>query len=565
MDPKAFYLSRPWTKFFREGQPTTADVPNATVADLFDQAVEEFPGKAAIIFYGRKVTYRQLGESVDKLATALADMGIKPGDKVALFLLNSPQFVISYFAVLKAGATVTAISPVYTSHEIKHQLTDSDAKALICQDMLYEKVEKSGVELQNVIVTSVAEYLPRFKQIIGRSILGKLFRKLKISTPIKTLAPNMVWFQDLLKNTVANPPKVQLDPATAIAALPYTGGTTGNPKGAILTHRNLVSAQQISSNFFSDLERGNEYIMAFLPFFHIYGQLVVMFTSITNGWTLLLYTTPDLEDILTSMEVYNVGAFYGVPTLYERLKDFKNTDRVNWKKVKYIICGADSLHEATVKDWDARTGTVISEGYGLTESSSISNLNPPERPKKGSFGIPGTNMGAAVVDPDTLEFVAVGEVGELILSGPHIMGGYWQNQKASDDVFMDVDGETWLRTGDLVRMDEDGYFFFFDRQKDLIKFKGYSVFAKDIEDVLYQHPRVKEAGVIGVPDPAVGHNIKAIVVLQPEARGQVNEEEIKAYCAEHLAHYKVPKIVEFRGELPKTDVGKISRRELRDD
>jgi long-chain acyl-CoA synthetase len=265
------------------------------------------------------------------------------------------------------------------------------------------------------------------------------------------------------------------------------------------------------------------------------------------------------------MDRYQASAFYGVPTLFEYLKEYEKTDRVDWKKLKMIACGADTLHESTIQEWERRTGTKILEGYGMTETTSLSHGSPITRPKAGSFGIPIPNVKAAIVEHEGTEFLPPDEVGELILSGPNIMSGYWKRPEETDESMIEIDGEKWLRTGDLVRMDEEGYFHFFDRKRDLIKYKGYSVFARHVEEVLFNHPQIKAAGVVGVPDPKVGHIIKAYVVLQSEARGKISEEEIIEFCKETLAHYKVPKIIEFRGELPKTDVGKVSRRELREE
>ena len=330
--------------------------------------------------------------------------------------------------------------------------------------------------------------------------------------------------------------------------------------------QNIVACQAQSLSLWEHLfEDGDETIIAFLPLFHIYGQVVIMLTGLAHGYTLVLFTTPDMDDILNAIERYNASGFYGVPTLYEYLKEYDKTDRVNWKKLKIIVCGADTLHEATVDDWTRRTGSRIVEGYGMTETASVSHTNPVHRPKKGSFGIPIPNVTAAIVTVDGYEFVPVGEVGEMILSGPNIMQGYWRRPDDNRETMLEMEGKRWMRTGDLVSMDEEGYFHFFDRKRDLIKYKGYSVFAKHVEEVLYNHSQVKAAGVVGVPDPKVGQLIKAYVVLQAEARGQISEEELIAYCKKNLAHYKVPHIIEFRGELPKTDVGKVSRRELREE
>jgi long-chain acyl-CoA synthetase len=423
----------------------------------------------------------------------------------------------------------------------------------------------SGFKPEKVIITHIKDYLPALKKFFSKSKLERSSSAAKHLTPEEVKSKGLLLFTDLIKNYPPEPPKIEFDPENDIAALPYTGGTTGLPKAAIITHRNMVAVQTQTSCFWTMFEEGNETVIAFLPFFHIYGQVVVMLNGLAQGHTLVLFTTPDLEDIIAAMERYQASGFFGVPTLYDILKDYEKTDRVNWNKLKLIACGADTLHESTYKEWERRTGTSIVQGYAMTETTSISHGNPYSRPVKGSFGIPFPVISAAIVDVEGTDFMPVGEVGELILNGPNIMKGYWKRPKETAESLIDIDGKKWLRTGDLVRMNEEGYFFFFDRKRDLIKYKGYSVFARHVEEVLYQHPQIKAAGVVGVPDPSVGNYIKAYVVLQTEARGKISEEEIMEFCKQNLAHYKVPKIIEFRGELPKTDVGKVSRRELREE
>jgi long-chain acyl-CoA synthetase len=499
------------------------------------------------------------------MATALADMGVKKGDTVALYLLNSPQYVISYFASLSLGAKVTPISPVYTSIEVKHQIEDSGANTAICQDILYDNLDKAGVHLERIILTSVGEYLPVLRKLFGKSSQANVNdgKAAPSADLIKKAAACS--FQELLKKYPPRPPKVVIDPANDLAVLPYTGGTTGLPKAAMLTHRNLVAVQRQTRAFWPIFEEGKEVVIAFLPFYHIYGQVVVMFGELAFGSTLVLFTTPDLEEIIAAMERYQVSAFYGVPTLFQFLTKYEKTARIDWKKLKLIACGADTLHDSTTTAWEKRTGATIFEGYGMTETTAISHSTPHHRPQRGSFGVPLPNVQAAIVNHESTDFLPVGEVGELILSGPNIMQGYWKKPEATAESMIEIDGEKWLRTGDLVRMDEEGYFYFFDRKRDLIKHKGYSVFARHVEEVLYEHPQIKAAGVVGVPDLEVGNVIKAYVVLESEARGKISEEEIIEFCCQKLAHYKVPRIIEFRGELPKTDVGKVSRRELREE
>jgi long-chain acyl-CoA synthetase len=565
MDPLQEYLAKPWLKFYQAGVPAKVEFAEKPVFQLLDEAAERWPRREALVFYGRGITYGELREATDRLACALADLGVKKGDRVALYLVNSPQFVIAWFGALKCGAAVTSISPLYTSHEVRYQLEDSGARVVICQDILYEKVAKCGAPIDATIVTGVGEYLPPLKRLLARTALARLFPEVNLGAPEIRPAKGLHWLQDLLKKYPPDPPKVSIDPAKDLAALPYTGGTTGNPKGVMLTHRNMLAAQALAKAAFPSFSPGKEVLIAFLPFFHIYGQVVIMLNGLAEGYLLVLFTSPDTEAILSAMERYQATVFFGVPTLFEYLKDHKDTDKVNWKRLKLILSGADTLHESTVKGWTRRTGSSIVEGYGLSETCAMSHVNPVQRPKAGSFGCPVPDVQAAVIDPESLAFVPPGQTGELVLQGPSVMAGYWKRPEETAHVFLERDGRRWMRTGDIVRMDDEGYFHFYDRSKDLIKCKGYSVFAKDVEEVLYAHPSVKAAGVIGVPDPALGQRIKAIVVLQTDARGKVNEEEIRAYCKEKLAEYKVPQVIEFRGELPRTDVGKVSRRELRDD
>ncbi|MBE0480687.1 MAG: AMP-binding protein [Dehalococcoidia bacterium] len=564
MEVKAGYRERPWLKFYPAGAPANIDIPDRSLPEVFDEVAGRFADRTALVFYGNSISYKKLKEETDRFATGMVDLGVRKGDKVALYLLNSPQFIIAYFGVLKAGATVTPISPVYTSIEVKHQLEDSEATSIVCQDFLYENVENSGVPLKSIVLTSINEYLPLSKKMAGKGIFGRYGGKEGPAGRARE-GQGLLQFQKLLKKYPAHSTGVSINPREDVAALPYTGGTTGSPKGAILTHYSMLACQKQVQAFWPVFEEGREVVPALLPFYHIYGQVAVMLTGLLMGSTLLLFTTPDLDEVLSTMERYRATVFFSVPTAYQFLKDYEKTDRFNWKALKMLTSGADTLHESTIQDWERRTKAKIIEGYGLTECCAVSHVNPLGRPKTGSFGVPIPNVLAAVINTETGQFLPYGEIGELIIAGPNIMKGYWKRPQDTADALIDIDGIRWLKTGDLVRMDEEGYFFFYDRKKDMIKYKGYSVFAREIEEVLHQHPLIKAAGVLGVPDPGVGQLIKAIVVLHAEARGKVSEEEIIKYCAENLAHYKVPKIVEFRGELPKTDVGKVSHRELREE
>jgi long-chain acyl-CoA synthetase len=565
-DNRAVYESRPWLKWYAPGVPPDMEIPEKSVVDTFNEATEKWKDKTALIFYGRKMNYHELRDQVDRFATALHDMGVRKGDKVALLLLNSPQFIIAYMGALKAGATVTAISPVYVSPEIKYQLENSGAKMIVCMDFLYDNVEKSGVKLDAVILTGIGEYLPGLKKFLGSSVLRAVYQKMA-APPVELFEREGVYrFQDLIKKYPPSPPKVEFNVKEDLVTLPYTGGTTGVPKGAMINHYNFAAARVLANNWFGDIvQPGKEVVIAYLPFYHIYGQSVLMMGGLAEGYTQVLLTTGNPDDILDAVENYKATLFFGVPSLYEGLRDYERTSRVNWKRIKILISAADALLEDTARGWEKRTGVKIHEGWGMTETSAPGMVTPYNRIKPGSFGVPLPNTVGAIIEPDGKRFLPAGEVGELIFKGPNVIKGYWQKPEATAEMFIDIDGETWLRTGDLASMDEEGYFYFYDRKRDMIKYKGLQVFAREVEEVIVSHPQVKEAGVVGVPDSAVGEKVKAIVVLETEARGRVSEEDITKYVAERLAHYKVPKIIEFRGEVPKTDIGKVSRRELREE
>lgn len=560
------YLNKPWLASYDSGVPANLEIPQDSIPAAFSKISELYAEKAAIIFYGKQLSYRDLQEQVRILALSLTAMGIGKGDVVALYVLNSPQYVITYLAALTTGAAVTPVSPVFTSHELKYQLLDSGAKAILCQDILYDNLAKTGIKLEQIIITAVEEYLPPVRKLLGKTLLKNFALEMNLPSPSIPKEKNIHWFQDLLKPTKAQEVIAQIDPLHDLASISYSGGTTGPPKGVMLSHSQLLATALQVRVFYPSFSLGNEVFPAYLPLYHAYGQMVVMIGGLLQGATLIVFTAPAIDDILDAVERYQVTVFFGVPTMFEFLKEYDKTSRVNWRRLKLILCGADTLHERTVTDWEKRTGSRITEGYGQTEAGGVSMGYPSNKPKRGSIGVPMPNTKAIVVDSDDpASILPVGEVGEILIQGPNVMLGYWQKPEATADVFVEIGGERWLRTGDLGKMDDEGYFHFVDRKRDLIKFKGYSVFARDVEDVLYQHPQVKAAGVIGVPDARVGNLIKANVVLQPEARGRASEEEIIQFCTERLSFYKVPKIVEFRGELPKTDVGKVSRRELREE
>lgn len=557
------YEERVWLKSYNSGVPSDVEVPESeSLIDLFDKATTMWPKKTAAVFYGNKVTFSELRDKVDRLANALSDMGVKKGDRIAMLLLNSPEFIISTFAAFKIGAVQTHISPVYVSEEIRHQLVDSGADSIICQDILYEAVEKTGVHLKNVILTNISESLPKLKKMVGTTILRGVYQKMAAPSPEIYKKEGVHQLQDLLAKYQPNPPKIKIDTKKDVALLPYTGGTTGAPKGVMLTHYNIVSNFYQNKSALKELETGKETVVGFMPFYHAAGMAVVNL-AIFNGFNIVIVTTPDIDDIIQYLVKYGATYFMAAPTMYEMLKDHEKTDRVNWKKMKLIESGADSLHENTAKDWEERTGTQIIEAYGMTETVALAHINPKGKQKYGSIGVPAPSTYAAILDPDEDVFLPVGETGELVISGPQITIGYWNNPEATKSCEAIMDGRRYWRTGDLGNMDDEGFFSIYDRKRDLIKYKGLRIFAREVEEVLKNHPSIKEAGVVGVSDPVVGQNVRAVIVLESDARGRITEQEITEYCKDKLAHYKIPRIIDFVGEIPKTDVGKVSRREIR--
>jgi len=553
----AEYEKRPWLKWHPKGVPADIEVPEKSVIEMVDEAVKKWGNTTAIIFYGNKMKHKEIHELSLRFATALHDLGVRKGDMVAVLLPNCPQFVIAYYGILRLGATATTVSPLYTPREIAHQLNDSGAKIIIVLDLLYENVEKvwDEVGLKHAIVTSISEYMPGSGRFFSRA-RGKTLEA-EVST-----RPGVLLFQDLIRKYPPNPPKVEISPDD-LAALPYTGGTTGWPKGAMLTHRNIVAVQEQIWRIWPDVEEGKEVGLAVLPFYHIYGQSVIMLSAAVRGGSGVMFPRPDMDEILDAIEKYGITMFYGVPTLYKYLADYPKIKRANLKKVKHFICGADTLHEETRRDWERETGRDIVEGYGLTETTAVSHAQPFGRNKPGTLGVPLPSTHAAIANMEKGEFLPPGEEGELVVSGPQVLKGYWKKPEANKDSFFEAGGRVWFRTGDVAWMDEEGYFHFVERTKDVIKYKGLQVFPHEIEDILYNHPKIKEAAVIGIPDKVVGERVKAIVVPKREYRGKITEEEVIKYCEEKLAHYKIPKIVEFRGEVPKTDVMKVDHKKLR--
>jgi long-chain acyl-CoA synthetase len=546
---------KPWFKSWPEGVPKHIDYPEVPLFDLLRKTTEKYPNHAALVYFDREITYKELDLASDKFATALADLGVKKGDKVAIFLPNIPQYVMAYYGAIKIGAIDTAISPLYKEREVEHQLNDSEAETIVVLDLLYPIVEKvlEKTKLKRVIVTGLKDYMPS-----ATAFLGSLLKRIP-SHKVEP-KPNIYFFKDLINKYPANPPKVEINPKEDLAALQYTGGTTGIAKGAMLTHMNLVSNAIMCDAWLRGTE-SDETFLAVLPLFHIYGMTTGMNAPIYLAGKSVLLPRFDAVSTFQAIQKHKVTVFCGAPTMYSMLLADANLKRYNLTSVRFCVSGSAPLPPGVQKKFMEVISGALVEGYGLTESSPITHCNPLDRSMKtvkiGSIGLPWPDTDAKIMDMETGEKeLGIGEVGELVVKGPQVMKGYWNMPEETAAVLRDG----WLYTGDIGKMDEDGYFYITDRKKDLIKYKGYSVYPREIEDVLYEHPAVKLCGVIGKPDPVAGEIPKAFVVLKEGATA--TEKEIMGFVNAKVAPYKAIRELEFRTELPMTLVGKVLRREL---
>jgi len=553
--------SKPWHKQWPPEVPKTIAKPEVPLHELLRKSAEKHPDHTAIVYLGKKISYRELDLFSDKFAVALNSLGVKKGDRVAVYLPNIPQYIIGYYGASKIGGIITAVSPLYKERELEFQINDSGAETLIFLDLLYPivKTVKEKTKLKNLIVANIGEYLPSTKRI-----LGSLLKKVPSHKVHREAGVH--YFKELVDTSSPTPPQVEINPKKDLAVLQYTGGTTGVPKGAMLTHFNLASNAVACAHWLHGKEpkEAEDVFLTVLPLFHIYGMTTAMNAPIYLAGTMVMLPRPDPVEILKSIQEYRVTVYCGVPTLYSILINHPDIQKYNLKSIKFCISGAAPLPPEVQKKFMELTGGVLVEGYGLTESSPVTHCNPLDPTLKtvkvGSIGLPWPDTDSKIVDVQTGEKeLAIGEVGELIIKGPQVMKGYWNLPGETAAVLRDG----WLHTGDIGKMDEDGYFYITDRKKDLIKYKGYSVYPREIEDVLYEHPAVKLCAVVGKPDKTAGEVPKAFVVLKEGAT--TTEEEIKKFVKAKVASYKAIREVEFRTELPTSVVGKVLRRTLREE
>ncbi|WP_027460858.1 long-chain-fatty-acid--CoA ligase [Deinococcus murrayi] len=550
-------MERPWLSHYEEGVPHEFTPSNDTLPDLLRRTAEQYPDRTALTFLGAKTTYRALWGQVLSFAAALQKIGVQPGERVSLMLPNCPQFVVGFYGALLAGATVVNTSPLYTPHELGHQLQDSGSETLILLDAFYPRYEQIAgeVPVQRVIVTGIQDALP-----FPKNVLYPLKAR-REGTWVNVKTGGSVYSMTQLVRQEGTPQPVTLRPDD-VALLQYTGGTTGVPKGAMLTHRNLIANAEQARAWMTDLRSGQEVTLAAIPFFHVYGMTVAMNLSLLIGATIALVPNArDIKMVLSQISASGATLFPGVPTLYNAINHHPDTPGHDLTSIRACISGSAPLLLETARRFRQITGGAnLVEGYGLTEASPITHTNPIfGDQREGSIGLPMPGVDAVVMGEDG-QPVPNGEVGELWVAGPMVMKGYWQRPDETAKVLREWQGQTWLLTGDMAVMDDDGYFRIVDRKKDLIIAGGFNIYPREVEEVLTAHPAVLEAAAVGVPDAYRGESVHAVVVLKPGQ--EATEADIIGHCRRELSAYKVPRSVEFRAELPKTAVGKVLRRQL---
>jgi long-chain acyl-CoA synthetase len=559
---------RPWLASYPPDVPASLEpYPRESVFSLLRNAAAGFPKAPALAFFGRHISYGTLLEEVARCSAMLAGLGVQRGDRVGLLLPNCPEYVIAWYACQWLGAIAVGTNPLYTERELEHQIGDSGVRVMIVLDQVYHRfgLIRDDTGIEEVVAVKLNHYMPWYLRLLA-PLKFKADAK-KHQTPLPFIPPGhrVRWWADLMKSAGAAPPEVTIDdPASEVAALVYTGGTTGLSKGAMLSHTNLVANARQASAWFAVVRQGEDGILASLPFFHSFGTLAMNF-SMTKAAKLVLIPRFEIDMVLKALSKEKPSLFPGVPRMYIALNEDARTPKHDLKALKACVSGAAPLPMAVAQKFERITGGAkVVEGYGLTECSPVTHANPlvGER-KEGFIGMPLPDTDVKLTDldePDRL--VPQGERGEMCIRGPQVMLGYWKRPDESALVIRDG----WLHTGDVAIMDEQGYFKIVDRIKDMVLVSGFNVYPTEVEQVLYDNPKILKCAVVGVPDETTGERIKAFIVLKPG--GTATPEEITQWCrdpAQGLTGYRVPKDIEFRDELPETLIGKVLRRALQDE
>ena len=533
---------------------------NEPVISAFHRACDAYPDRTALIYLGEKFSYSRLREKIDRFATALYDLGVRPNHKVMIYLPNCPQFLVGYLGAQRIGAVPVPVSPIYTPHEIRYLINDAGAETVLCQDTNFRYIKEVFPDtcLKRAIVTTYVDMVPLYKRVFG-------FLFDKVPNGVIEKGENIFSFRRLLRKYSPDPPSVDINPSENLAYILYTGGTTGFPKGCIATHRGMVSfVNEIRAVGEGHILDGQEVFIMVNPLFHQLAQGIILGMVLTRGNTAVLMPIPQVDAILDAVEKYKGTLFLGAPTLYRMILENDRVDLFDLSSLKYCWSGGDVLPSEVFKRWKKKFHVPIYQAYGSTEVG-FTAMSPLDRePVLGSVGLPFPSRNTLIVDPATLIPVPRGEPGELLVTSEFISKEYWNKPDETAAAYVEIDGVTWYRMNDYVRMDSDGQLYYVDRSADVIKYKGYRVSCSEIEAVLQDHSAVIGACVVGIPDEKVGERIKSIVVLKEDVRG-VSGSELTRWCRDRLASYKVPQYLEFRDMLPKSKVGKLLRREIRDE
>jgi Acyl-CoA synthetases (AMP-forming)/AMP-acid ligases II len=554
--------AHPWLKHYDKGVPQSINYPPVPIFYFLEESAKNYPDRACTIFKGAAISFREMNAITDTLAAALAELGVKKGDRVGIFIPNTPQFVMVYFGILKAGGVVVAIDSRYTAPEIVHQANDAGIETMFVMSNFYKtmKIAQPDTRIKTLIVTNIKETLPPVLKV-----LFTLAKEKKDGFRVE-LEPGDLWLTDLLaKHSPEDRPKLDIGPDD-IALFQYSGGTTGVSKAAVATHRNLVANTLQVGSWMPNLLTGKETVLMAIPLFHVYGMVVGMLFGIFMAAPLVMVPNPrDMPDLLGNIKKFHPTVFPGIPMLYNAINNRPEViaGKYNLSSIKACISGSAPLMRETKERFEALSGGKVFEGYGLSEAPTATHCNPQlGMNKTGSIGMPFPDVDAKIISLDDGETeMKLGEIGELVIHGPQVMKNYHNMPIETANTLRKLkDGKVWLFTGDIARMDEDGYFYIVDRKKELIKPGGEQVWPREVEEVIAANPKVLEVGVAGIPDSLRGEVVKAWVVVKPGET--LTEDEIKVWSKKSLAVYKVPRQVEFRTELPKTTVGKVLRREL---
>jgi long-chain acyl-CoA synthetase len=533
--------NRPWLHHYDSGVPHQLTYPSMTVHKMFEEMVGKYPDHSCTIFRGASITYREMDTLSDQLAAGLAALGVKKGDRVGLLMPNIPQFVMAYLGILKAGGVVVATNPLYVKKEIEYQVNDAGIEIMIVINSHYALMKdiQPGTKVRTLIVTNM---------------LGELHSDIQIS-------PEDISLETLISHWESSQrPTLEILPED-VALFQYSGGTTGISKGAIALHRNLITNTIQFCHWMTSAQEGTEIVLMAIPLFHVYGMVLGMLVGFRMGATLVMVPNArDMPELLGSLQHYKATIFPGVPTLFNAINRYMDTAHRQYElnTLKICISGSSPLMRETKEIFEAFSGGKLVEGYGLSEAPTATHCNPIlGENRSGSIGLPLPDVDARIISlEDGRTVLQPGEIGELIIQSPQVMQGYHNMPSETEQAIQDG----WLYTGDIARMDDDGYFYIVDRKKDLIKPGGFQVWPREVEEVILIHPKVQEAAVAGVPDAFRGETVKAWVVLKPGE--YCSEEDIRRFCKQEMAPFKVPTLIEFRNELPKSTVGKILRREL---